>query len=73
MIWFNPDHLKTKKMCKRAFKPLPFVIRCVPAQYIVPQMCDKAVVENDGTLKFVTDNYKIKKCVIKLLMITETH
>ena len=52
---------------------MPFVIRCVPAQYIVPQMCDKAVVENDGTLKFVTDNYKIKKCVIKLLMITETH
>ena len=29
---------------------------CSPAQYIVPQMCDKAVVENDGTLKFVTDN-----------------
>lgn len=36
-------------------------------------MYNKAVVENDGTLKFVTDNYKIKKCVIKLLMITETH
>ena len=56
MIRFNPDHFKTKKMCKRASKSLPFVIRCVPAQYIVPQMCDKAAVENDGTLKFVTDN-----------------
>ena len=24
---FNPDHLKTKKMCKHAVKKLPFIIR----------------------------------------------
>ena len=27
MIRFIPDHLKTKKMCKNAFKKLPFVIK----------------------------------------------
>ena len=73
MIRFVPDHLKTKRMCKKAVKKLPFVRRCFPDQYKAPQMCDKAFVENDGTLKFVPDNYKIKKCVIKLLIIRQMH
>ena len=55
MIRFVPDHLKTKKMCKKAVKKLPFV-RCFPDQYKAPQTCDKAFVENNGTLKFVPDN-----------------
>ena len=33
-------------------------------------MCDKAILENGGTLKPVPNCYKIKKCVIKQLMIT---
>ena len=36
-------------------------------------MCDKAILENDGTLKSIPDckiPTKIKKCVIKQLIIT---
>ena len=30
MLKFVPDHVKTKKMCKNAFKKLQFVIIYVP-------------------------------------------
>ena len=30
MLKFDPDHLKTKKMCKHAVEKLSFVIRYVP-------------------------------------------
>ena len=30
MFKFVPDHLKTKKMCKRAVKKLPYLLRYVP-------------------------------------------
>ena len=40
---------------------MPFEIRYVPSQYKTQGMCDKAVVENGGTLQFVPDNYKNKK------------
>ena len=43
MLKFVPDHLKTKKMCKRAVKRLPYPLRYVPDQYKIRQMCDKAV------------------------------
>ena len=33
MLNFVPDHLKTKKMCKHAFKKLPYLFRYVPDQY----------------------------------------
>ena len=42
------DHHKTKKMFKHAVKKLSFLIRYVSEQ----QMCDKAISENGGTLKF---------------------
>ena len=42
-----------KKMCKYAVKKLPFLIRYVPDQYKTQQMCDKAILENGGTLKSV--------------------
>ena len=32
MLKFVPDHLKSRKTCKRAVKKLPFVIRYVPDQ-----------------------------------------
>ena len=46
ILKFIPDHLKTKIMCKRAAKKLPFVIRYVPDQYKSQQMCAKAILEN---------------------------
>ena len=32
MLKLVSDHLKTKKMCKHAFKKLPFLIKYVPDQ-----------------------------------------
>ena len=48
-------------------KKLSFVIRYVPDLYKTKQICDKAILENGGTLKFIPDCYK---CVIKLLKVT---
>ena len=50
--------LKLKKMCKHAVKKLLFLIRYVPNKYKTQQMCDKAILENGGTLKSVPDCYK---------------
>ena len=47
---FVPDHRKTKNTCKHAVKRLPFVTRYVPKWYKTQQMCDKAILENGGTL-----------------------
>ena len=57
-------------MCKHEVKKLPYLLRYVPDQYKTQQMCDKADLENGGTLKSVPDCYKIKKYVIKWLIIT---
>ena len=35
------------------FKKLPFLIRYVPDQYKTQKMCDKAILENGGTLKSI--------------------
>ena len=53
MIRFVPDHLKTKNMCKHPVTKLPFITGHVPDRYQTQQMCDKAVVENGGTWKFI--------------------
>ena len=45
-------------MCKHAGKKLPYLIRYVPGQYKTQQMCDKAILENGGTLKSVSGCYK---------------
>ena len=45
-------------MCKHAVEKLLFLIRYVPDQYKTQQMCDKATLENSGTLKSVPDCYK---------------
>ena len=50
MLKFVPFHLKTKKMCKYAVKKLPYL-----------QMCDKAILENGGTLKSLPDCCKYQE------------
>ena len=49
--------LKLKKMCKPAVKELSCLLRNVPERYNTQQMCDKAILENGGTLKSVPDCY----------------
>ena len=56
-------------MCKHAMKKLPLVIRYVPVPYNTQQTCDKAVLENGGTLYSVPDCYKTNESVMKLLII----
>ena len=43
---------------QHAVKKLPYLLRYVSDQYKTQQMCDKAILENGGTLKSVTDCYK---------------
>ena len=57
MLKFVPDHVKTKKLCKYVVKKLPYLLRYVPDQ----EMCDKAGLENGGTLKSVPDGYENQK------------
>ena len=68
-----PDHLKTKKMCKYAFKKLCYLLRYVPDQCKIQHMCDKAILEIGGTLKSVPGCYKNQENVIKQLIITLMH
>ena len=70
MLKVIPDYLKTKKMCKNGVKKLPFVINYVPNQYKTQEICDKVILENDRTLKFVPDcNKKKRQIVLRLLTI----
>ena len=41
MLELVPDHLKIKKMYKRAVKKLPYLLRYVPDKYKIEQTCDK--------------------------------
>ena len=50
--------LKLKKFSKHAVKKLPYLLRYVFDQYKTQQICDKAILENSGTLKSVPDCYK---------------
>ena len=60
MLEFVPDNLKTKKKwcVSMQLKKLPFLMRYAPDQCKTQQMCDKAILENSGTLKFLPDCYK---------------
>ena len=73
MLKIFAEYLKTKEMCKHAVKKLPYLLRYVPDQYNTQQMCDKAVLENDGTLSLFLIATKFKKCAIKQLIITLIH
>ena len=57
-------------MCNHAVKKLPYLLRYISHQYKTWHMCDKAILENDGTLYSVPDCYKNQKCVIKQLIVT---
>ena len=55
----NPVMLKcVSEMCKHAVKKLPYLFRYVPDQYKTQKTCDKAVLENGGTLTSIPDCYK---------------
>ena len=45
-------------MRKHAVKELSEILRCVPDRYKTQQICDKAILENGVTLKYVPDCYK---------------
>ena len=60
-------------MYENTAKSLSLVIRYVSGLYKTHEMCNKMVVENGGTLIFVSDCLKIKKCVIKLLITILIH
>ena len=50
-------------MCKHAVKKLTHLLRYVPDQYKAHKICDKAILENVGTLKPALNCYKnLKKC-----------
>ena len=57
-------------MCQHAVKKLPYLLRYVPDQCKTQQMCEKAILENGGTLKSVPDG---KRYVIKQMIITLTY
>ena len=42
-------------------KKLPYLLRYVPDQYKTQQMCDKAILENDGTSMSVPECCKNKE------------
>ena len=44
-------------MCMYAVKKLPHLLRYIPDQYKTQQVCDKAILENGGTLESVPDYY----------------
>ena len=69
MLRLVPDHRKIRKMCNHAFKKLLFVIRYFSDQCRTQQMCDRAILENRGTLDLFLIDIRLKKCVIKLLII----
>ena len=58
MLKLIPDHHKTKKLCKHPTKKLRYLLRYARHQYKTQNICDKAILENGGTLKPVPDCYK---------------
>ena len=51
MLKFVPDNLKTKNMYKHAVEILPYLLRYIRDQQKAQQKCDKAILENGGTLE----------------------
>ena len=54
----HPDHLNTTKICKRAVKKVPYLLRYISDQYKTQKMCDKTILENGGIWKCFPDCYK---------------
>ena len=69
ILRFVPDHLKTKEMFKHAVKHLPFIKRYVPDRYKTQEICDKAILQNGGTLDcYKNQNMRNKVCQIIMHM-----
>ena len=66
MLKFNPDHLKTKKMCKHAVKNY-FTYRDM---FLINTRLNKSQRFLKMVEKLFLTAIKIKKCVIKLSRIT---
>ena len=45
-------------MCKHTIQKLPYLLRYVPDRFRTQQVCNKAILENGGTLQSVPDCYK---------------
>ena len=58
MLRFILDDINAKKICKRLVKILPSLITHVSDRYKTQEMCDKAIIENGGTLESFSDGYK---------------
>ena len=58
MLKIVPDHLNTNNMCKNGVKNLPYPLRHVPDECKTRQMCDRANLENNGTINPDTEYYK---------------
>ena len=58
MLKIVPDHLNTNNMCKNGVKNLPYPLRHVPDECKTHQMCDRANLENNGTINPDTEYYK---------------
>ena len=54
-------------MCKISVKILPFITGYAPVWYKTQERCDKAILENCGTLKSVPDFYKNKKLTVDIV------
>ena len=67
MTKFISDHLKTKKKYKHAVKKLPYLLRYVPDPFKTQRICGKSLLENRSLFLTAT---KVRKCVLKLLIIT---
>ena len=52
------DILKTKTKCKHPVKNWSYLLKYVPDQYQTQQIWFEAILENGGTLVFVSDCYK---------------
>ena len=55
MLYFAPDHLKTKKICRRAVKKVTILTKYVPDRCKTQQVGYKVIIKNGGMLIFIPD------------------
>ena len=56
-------------MCDKAVNRCFFVTDSIPNQYKTQEMCDRIIYENPFSIRYFSDQYGLKKCVMRLLMI----
>ena len=60
-------------MGKHTVEKLPYLLRYVLDSYKTQQMCEKAILQNVGTLMSVLDCYKNQEYAINLFVINLMH